>query len=64
MAKRSTSISSKVKVSKTTRERVERRLALANLPYKAHRHDFSPRWVKRLRAGRMVGKALLVWTTN
>jgi hypothetical protein len=46
------------KVSQTTRDRVERRLALASRPYVARRRNFAPMHVKAFRVSRLIGRAL------
>lgn len=55
-----TSMASRTKISKETRQRVQRRREIANVPYIARRRDFTPNRTKRVNVrGRLLKVA--VW---
>jgi len=54
-------MASNVRVSQATRERVERRIELANRPYVAHRRNFNAMHETRIKLARAMLKAA-VWT--
>lgn len=58
----STSMASRIKTSKQTRQRIQCRRELANAPYNARRHDFTPNDTKRVNLRERLLK-VAVWAS-